>query len=491
MFSDTAQTQSQLATQVSHDAVRTLTETEAEADLDLIEAESSNDGVYNDSSTTNDTVVHHYKRKSKFLRDCPADFLQLVERDGILHSDVYTPSQYTDYASLKHEFWSNIIPRHESLWNAAGTLQQVQPDTLLTDKPPVGNVNGLTEFQCAYKSKVFGIGLYKTGTTSLSEALSKLGYMDNGSTSKYKWLRPYFCGYSHWFLILRHYYDLMHSVLNINNNQLFDEVLQKSQRSFNFGDIPMSMFWPFFDRWYPGSKYILTVRASTAKFVNSVMKFCLQLQECMNWIFFPDLGAPQHALHGRHKQRDRKHGYTMFKGQPVRRQDLGVSVEESSAYNWSAVSLRDYRWNKHDEVNGEQLAHYIAMIYELHNQRVLQYFAEHDKMDDEVNGEQLAHYIAMIYELHNQRVLQYFAEHDKMDDLLILNVDGMSNEEKWTALTRFLECGSKEVLSAEYPHANPTKSVFSSMSLLPSSLELDWKQYFNGSIPVMMTTHTP
>jgi len=408
------------------------------------------------STNLTDTVHWHYTKKSKYVAECPADFLQLVERDRIFHSGVYTPTKYTNYASLKHTFWNEVIPRQESQLNAPDTLQTIQIDELLTeisDKSPFGNVNGLQQHGCAYNGRVFGVGMYKTGTSSLRLALGDLGYIDNGITSLYRRLHPYYCGYSHWYLTLRHYYDYMNSVSNINNNQLLDQLLQKSQRSFLFADSPMFYFWPFLDRWYPGSKFILTVRGSPAKFVNSLMKFCLQLQECMNWIFYPDLDTEKDGMRHRHKR------YRRWKnGKKIRTTLIGLSKEELAVYNWSSVGLTDYRWNKADEVDGEQLAHYIAMIYEL----------------------------------HNQRIIEHFRKHGQMDRLLVLNADEMDDEQKWTAVTKFLECSNEPVLrSKTYPHANPTKSLYKSINLVPNEFELDWKRYFNGTIPMMMTTHTP
>merc|ERR1712204_25694 len=99
----------------------------------------------------------------------------------------------------------------------------------------------------------------------------------------------------------------MSSLVNIDDHQILFDILLKSQRSFNFGDVPMLFFWPFFTQWYPNSKYILTKRDNTAKFVNSVMRFCIQLKECMSWKFDPVV-----------------------------------------AFNWSTLTLSEYKWNEND-----------------------------------------------------------------------------------------------------------------------------------------------
>ena len=449
------------------------------------------------------------KPKSKYVQKCPAEFLNLVQRDLSIKSNIYIPSKDINYTSLRDNFWNNLIKLQESQLNNPNTLKNISKDFKLKNqgKGPGGrgggprsspsdrwsailsqqrtrpskkvinagnNNNELNEGKCLYNGRVFGIGIYKTGTTSLSLALGYLGYIDNYKTSIYKWLKPYFCNYSHWYLILRHYYDYMQTVTSINNNQILFDVLTRSQRSFNFGDVPMLYFWPFFDRWYPNSKYILTKRNSTAKYVNSVMKFCVQLQECMNWIFY-DMDNNQNNAKSlindgqnlvktlfryfTKKQNERKQIKTNDNNNKNNNtnSNSNMDIKQIENYNWTELTLREYRWNK----------------------------------DDEVNGEQIAHYIAMIYEQWNERIMRYFKENNKMNDLLIINIDKMDDHKMWKAIMEFLGCENDKILNIKYPHVNPTKKMFSKIQLIPDDYNLDWRTFFKNKIPIMMTTHTP
>lgn len=79
--------------------------------------------------------------------------------------------------------------------------------------------------------KIFGIGLSKTGTTSLAEALKILGYKTNDFPS---------LSY------------IPHHLLGIKKKQLsyYDA----------FTDVPVVPFYKKLDKQYPGSKFILTLR---------------------------------------------------------------------------------------------------------------------------------------------------------------------------------------------------------------------------------------
>lgn len=336
---------------------------------------------------------------SPWTRRCPPNTQMKTHHDSLLNHNIFTPPQhYVNFTELKLMF-NAILSKQEEL--------TVLPSD--SDNDPT---------QCSYKSKVFGIGLFKTGTTSLSLALKFLGFQDNAKTSVYKWLRQYPCNYGHWYLILRHYYDLMLSLLRINNGEIYYDILKRSLKSYNFGDFPILYFWQFFDIWYSSnSKFILTKRGSTQKFVNSQMMFCLQLKECMQF-----------------------------------------KIKRDGNYD-ANINLQQYKWNESDDINGEDLANYIAMIYEL----------------------------------HNQRIIQYFKEKNKMSNLLILNVDDTDDKTKWIKIMDFLGCKNDTIIKyALYPHVNPTKKDHIPFkSLLNDSYELNWKKYFKNKIPIMRTRSVP
>lgn len=83
-------------------------------------------------------------------------------------------------------------------------------------------------------NKIFGIGISKTGTTSLAAALVQLGYRGVDHPSP--------------------------------------ELLQKfSQDQFDFGsDMPFSTRYQQYDREFPGSRFILTIRTNLREWLQSV-----------------------------------------------------------------------------------------------------------------------------------------------------------------------------------------------------------------------------
>lgn len=83
------------------------------------------------------------------------------------------------------------------------------------------------------KTKVFGIGFHKTGTTSLARALYILGYNVTG-------------------------YFGVHDP-NIAKN-VYDQAHRLAQRYDAVQDTPWPILYKELDQWFPGSKFILTIR---------------------------------------------------------------------------------------------------------------------------------------------------------------------------------------------------------------------------------------
>ena len=94
------------------------------------------------------------------------------------------------------------------------------------------------------KTKIFGIGFHKTGTTSLARALYILGYNVTG-------------------------YFGVHDP-DIRKN-VYDQAYRLAQRYDAVQDTPWPVLYKELDRWFPGSKFILTVRAPEA-WMRSVKK---------------------------------------------------------------------------------------------------------------------------------------------------------------------------------------------------------------------------
>jgi hypothetical protein len=91
--------------------------------------------------------------------------------------------------------------------------------------------------------KVVGIGLPKTGTTSLGYCLRRFGFKHQT-------------------------YD-MDLALKVKRNQI-DDVLKLAEQHESFEDWPWFLLYKEFDRRFPNSKFILTLRKDTATYVRSL-----------------------------------------------------------------------------------------------------------------------------------------------------------------------------------------------------------------------------
>ena len=89
------------------------------------------------------------------------------------------------------------------------------------------------------KIKVFGLGFHKTGTTSLETVLQDMGYQ---VATYYKNIDPEFSK-------------------RLENGDL-SEIKQMAEKYDAFQDAPWFLYYREFDQWFPGSKFILTVRES-------------------------------------------------------------------------------------------------------------------------------------------------------------------------------------------------------------------------------------
>lgn len=92
-------------------------------------------------------------------------------------------------------------------------------------------------------SKVVGIGLPKTGTTSLGYCLRRFGY--------------------------KHQTFDMDLALKVKRNQI-DEVMKEAEKHESFEDWPWFLLYKEFDQKFPNTKFILTLRKDTATYVKSL-----------------------------------------------------------------------------------------------------------------------------------------------------------------------------------------------------------------------------
>ena len=97
-------------------------------------------------------------------------------------------------------------------------------------------------------SKVFGIGMFKTGTTTLGAALDALGFR----TYNGPWKDQSRCPWHPWGADMDHFRPYRESICQLVDQ--FDAM----------EDYPFMFIYPLLDEWYPGSKFILTTRDADA-----------------------------------------------------------------------------------------------------------------------------------------------------------------------------------------------------------------------------------
>jgi hypothetical protein len=108
------------------------------------------------------------------------------------------------------------------------------------------------------KTKVFGIGFHKTGTTSLAEALSHLGYRVTGPNG----------------------------VDNPNiATEVYEMAFDLANKFDGFQDNPWPILYKELDQKFPGSKFILTLRSSNEWIRSVVNHFSEKETPMREWIY--------------------------------------------------------------------------------------------------------------------------------------------------------------------------------------------------------------
>ena len=114
------------------------------------------------------------------------------------------------------------------------------------------------------KTKVFGIGFHKTGTTSLAKALSYLGYRVTGPN----WVNH-------------------HAIVR----DVFEMAFELANKFDAFQDNPWPILYRELDGKFPGSKFVLTVRP-TSDWIRSVVNHFAEEETPMReWIY--GVGRPK------------------------------------------------------------------------------------------------------------------------------------------------------------------------------------------------------
>ncbi len=139
------------------------------------------------------------------------------------------------------------------------------------------------------KSKIFCIGFHKTGTSSVKNALQRLGFTVTGPNGVQD------------VDIARNVYTMVDALV-----PQFDA----------FQDNPWPVLYRYLDEKYPGSKFILTVRSSESWIKSQLTHFGSRTTPMREWIY--DVGCPK-GNEDRYIKRYEDHSHTVreyFKDRP-------------------------------------------------------------------------------------------------------------------------------------------------------------------------------
>jgi len=166
-------------------------------------------------------------------------------------------------------------------------------------------------------TRIFGIGLHKTATTSLHKALKILGYdsahWESGDWAKAVWTEMKSFGRS-WTM----------------------------ERSYAISDLPIALLYEELDRAYPGSKFILTVRDED-KWIESVRNHWDRTKNSSRWEWdvYPFSNQIHKALYGQKnfdeaifRARYRKHNADARAYFSTRHNMIVLDMEWSSGSLW-------------------------------------------------------------------------------------------------------------------------------------------------------------
>ncbi|MDB5506217.1 MAG: hypothetical protein JWR75_855 [Devosia sp.] len=142
----------------------------------------------------------------------------------------------------------------------------------------------------ASRPKVFGIGFHKTGTSSLGEALTRLGYRVAGPFGA-------------------HDPDIANSAL--------PQALALAERRDAFQDNPWPMLFREMDAAFPGSRFVLTIRPEAAWLSSMLAYFGTRSTPMRDWIY--GVGSPvgNEAVYLERYQRHEREVRSYFANRPA------------------------------------------------------------------------------------------------------------------------------------------------------------------------------
>ena len=139
------------------------------------------------------------------------------------------------------------------------------------------------------ENKVFGIGLQKTGTSSLGKALKTFGYNVNQTD-----------------------YAMMNKLMEGDK-----ESIRKRAEEFNgFEDNPWPIVFKDLDEWFPGSKFILTVRDKDNWLKSIIKHYGKKTFEFEKWYYGVDYPVGNEEVYIQKFENHNKEVIEYFKDRP-------------------------------------------------------------------------------------------------------------------------------------------------------------------------------
>jgi hypothetical protein len=180
-----------------------------------------------------------YDEKFETWNHDDKDFNIRLRRNGM--DGIEIPEHHLDVVLHTNKMRFKDYPH--AVENDAETNDNVDPQDVIANYGKVGCGTVYRNFDYSrptmlrpIPTRIFGIGMHKTGTTSLHTALKRLGY-DSGHWKDAHWAKA-----------------------------IYDEMMQRGkswtvERSYALSDLPITILYKELDRAYRGSKFILTLRS--------------------------------------------------------------------------------------------------------------------------------------------------------------------------------------------------------------------------------------
>ena len=272
---------------------------------------------------------------------------------------------------------------------------------------------------CSYNGKIFSIGIQKTGTSSIANALQLFGYKcnryDSIQIAKTCNNHQPRIGYKNHLQFHRSWRPFAADDISeaIANREYAKNLYLTSTVSEVFADTPWAFLYQLMDEWHPNSKFIYTLRSSTYERVNSALKFELRTRYLM--------------------------AHKLKNGEGKRMYDaVSKHIEQNKLILWNS-----------------SIANMIMPIERMKEFAVL---------------------MARVYEKHHSNVMKYFGANrigiDK--DVLVLCLECEQNP--WQKIGEFLGCNTGSIQEIGFPH-KLSAVEYMPKYFLPRNFSLDWQRY--------------